>query len=230
MPELHNFFAELPSTWLQPTLATLHHLTLYCDHYFGFWPKLDLSNIHFPLLKTLALGNYSFVQDSQLDWILSHGSTLRELYFDDCMIIYKAHIYEENLGRCSIPTTQMEKEVDRVGYLQDRYKYTYAKRWHHYFEACSSGLPHLRHFSFGSGNWDDGAPFEEEGRMRNKLHGERYYLCRDGTGPSPYIYPDNNTDPERPLCDQEDRDALHSLLKKIGQRIIEDSAEQYDEV
>lgn len=59
--------------------------------------------------------------------------------------------------------------------------------------------------------------------MQNVLHDERYFLCRDGMGPSPYLYPGHNTDPERPMCDQEDRDGLHSLLRKIGQRIIEGS-------
>jgi hypothetical protein len=80
MSQPHQFFAELPDTWLRPATPALKYLSLYSDSYVGFYPKLDLSGIHFPHLESLALGGYLFVQDSDLDWILSHGSTLRHLY------------------------------------------------------------------------------------------------------------------------------------------------------
>lgn len=69
--------------------------------WFGFRPKLDLSQIHFPRLKSLVLGNFTFFQDSQLEWILSHGATLSELSLDDCMILYDLCLFEEKLDEYS---------------------------------------------------------------------------------------------------------------------------------
>lgn len=58
--------------------------------HFGFAPKLDLRGVHFPRLKTLALGNYTFTHDWQLDWLGTHRETLEELYLDDCIVVYYA--------------------------------------------------------------------------------------------------------------------------------------------
>lgn len=73
-------------------MATLEHLTLYSDRPLGLCPALDLSAVHFPRLKSLALGNYTFCHDDQLDWILAHGATLRELYLDNCLIIHHSSV------------------------------------------------------------------------------------------------------------------------------------------
>jgi len=55
--------AELPSLWLQPAANNLTTLVLYQTFYFGYSPKLDLRGVHFPHLRTLALGNYVFTHD-----------------------------------------------------------------------------------------------------------------------------------------------------------------------
>ncbi|KAL3445213.1 hypothetical protein BJX65DRAFT_152874 [Aspergillus insuetus] len=39
-------YAEVSSIWLKPAVSTLRYLVLEGDHYFGFFPKLDLP--HFP--------------------------------------------------------------------------------------------------------------------------------------------------------------------------------------
>jgi len=59
----------------------------------GFFPKLDLRTIHFPQLRTLALGNYTFTHDWQLEWITSHALTLQNLYLDDCPILYQMILF-----------------------------------------------------------------------------------------------------------------------------------------
>lgn len=54
---------ELPPLWLQPASNTLTTLVLYQSSYFGYAPKLDLRGVHFPNLRTLAFGNYTFTHD-----------------------------------------------------------------------------------------------------------------------------------------------------------------------
>lgn len=99
----HIFFSDLPSFWLKPAFSNLEHLALYSNLYVGFVPKCDFRGLHFPKLKTLALGNHAFIHDSQLDWILSHGETLTELYLDHCSIIFEATVYPKTMERTYLP-------------------------------------------------------------------------------------------------------------------------------
>ncbi|KAK9605032.1 hypothetical protein V6Z93_002981 [Aspergillus fumigatus] len=94
---------------------------------------LDLSQIHFPRLKSLVLGNFTFFQDSQLEWILSHGATLSELSLDDCMILYDLCLFEEKLDEYSFKKDEMELRIEEDG--EAGYYRPYNKRWHHYFDA-----------------------------------------------------------------------------------------------
>lgn len=91
-PRLHEFIASLPTTILSPDCTSnLRTLALYqTTFHFGFAPKLDLRGVHFPRLKTLALGNYTFTHDWQLEWLRGHRGTLEELYLDDCIVVYYA--------------------------------------------------------------------------------------------------------------------------------------------
>jgi hypothetical protein len=172
--EPHDFFGEeLPSIWLEPTATKLTDLTLYYDDYFGFCPRLDLRGIHFPVLQTLALGNYTFTHDWQLEWILSHSSTLENLYLDDCPIIY-------HVRSCV--------ELDSEGYIADPTHIphggpesirTYDKRWHEIFELFDKNLVKLRDFRMGHGEWrtmhDD--TFEAPQTLRNGIMDDRYMVC-----------------------------------------------------
>ncbi|GAB1207486.1 hypothetical protein APSETT445_006206 [Aspergillus pseudonomiae] len=65
--EAHEFFEEMSSNWLNPTMGSLEHLTLHCDQKWLFLPKVDFHGIRFPRLKTLALGNFAFWLNSQVE-------------------------------------------------------------------------------------------------------------------------------------------------------------------
>ncbi|PYI35961.1 F-box domain-containing protein [Aspergillus indologenus CBS 114.80] len=222
--EPHRFFPELPSFWLAPAAATLEHLTIYSSNYFGFYPKLDLREVHLPHLKTLALGKYAFVHDSQLEWILSQGKTLTELYLDDTPILFEVSVH--NNDRASLDP---DRYIHQAG-LRNKHFATYDKRWHHYFRAFQVGLPHLRHFRYGRSGWwwqKYMTPLERETEITVGMHDESYMVFCDGFGPTPYmnttIY---DTDDEEPSYEgegvdrmEEDQQALEELLEKIGQRL-----------
>ncbi|GLA35234.1 hypothetical protein AnigIFM63309_010637 [Aspergillus niger] len=222
-PEPHNFFAQLPSMWLKPSASSLEHLTLSCDNYFGFYPNLELSEVHFPHLKSLAFGNYCFVRDSQLEWILSHAATLTELSFDDCAILYDVCLAEEHLHWGPFQKSEMETRRGLDGQVQVEYYCSYNKRWHDYFDSFRTKLPYLRQFLIGSNDWGKGVPFEKEAEVKICLRENRYMACYDGYGPSPYIeYDYGRPEWERPApeCDDEDRDSLCLLFEKTGQGIV----------
>ncbi|OJJ30775.1 hypothetical protein ASPWEDRAFT_117384 [Aspergillus wentii DTO 134E9] len=214
LPEPHDFFDEIPPLWLKPTMSTLQHLTLYYQHCFGFYPKLDLRGVHFPHLKTLALGNYTFIHDTQLDWILSHGHSLCELYLDECAIVFAARMTEpETVQHCYLDSTQITR-------LSNEYHATYSARWHDYFSAFQSELPHLRHISMGRSDWWLGMPFEMEGEIGMGLLMDRYMMFDDETRPNPYIGGSHVFEGEYeewPSCTEEDKEALGSLLISTGQ-------------
>ncbi|KAK2768532.1 hypothetical protein FQN54_000388 [Arachnomyces sp. PD_36] len=221
--EPHIFYTKLPSIWLKPTTSNLRHLTLYSNLYFGFYPKLDLREAHFPHLETLSLGNYAFVHDSQLDWILSHGSTLTELYLDDCTIIHEVATYDKERTYLSPDTFRAHPKLEGKVYA------SYEKRWHDYFRAFKDGLPLLRHFRYGTSPywWGDvSTPFEGETEIKIGMTSGSYQVFCDGYGPSPYMdsliwdydtEDDNALPPSVDEEDEEDKEALRELCGKIGQ-------------
>lgn len=222
-PEPHNFFAQLPSMWLKPSASHLEHLTLSCDNYFGFYPKLEASEVHFPNLKSLAFGNYCFVRDSQLEWILSHAATLTDLSFDDCAILYDVCLAEEHINWGPFQKGEMETRPEQDGQFREKYYCSYNKRWHDYFDSFRTKLPHLSQFLIGNNDWGDGVPFEKEAEVKICLRESRYMVCYDGNGPSPYMeHHDGCLESERlrPKCDDEDRDSLRLLFEKTGQRVV----------
>ncbi|KAF7626505.1 F-box domain protein [Aspergillus flavus] len=232
-PEPHEFFAEMPFAWLKPTMGSLENLTIYCDNYWGFFPKLDLKGIHFPRLKTLALGNFGFAQDAHVEWIVSHEATLAELYLDDCTILYDVGITKENIGRCSFEKTEMEVRIREDCPSLSKHYRSYEKRWHDLFDTFRTRLPLLRHFRMGTTCWSDGMPFEKEANINIGLMNDRYMVCYDGYGPSPYMTGRGNArDNEKvaPECDEEDRNALRLLLQSIGQSAPESWSVDYREV
>ncbi|KAJ6062489.1 uncharacterized protein N7446_006609 [Penicillium canescens] len=202
----------------------LQHLSLCSREYSGFYPHLDLSNLFFPRLKTLSLGNFCFFHDGQIDWILKHGDTLEEIYFDDCAILYDFGMMEENVDACALPRdTLVRREGDESLYG------SFEKRWHHIFDLFAEKLPKLRHFRIGRSNWYPDIPFEQERDIKVGLYYNRYMCCYDGYGPSPYM---EGEDPEElanlenawrpsPECDDEDRAALRKLLAKLGHSVQE---------
>lgn len=155
IPERYDFYSEqLRRYWLQPLaeIGRLTHLKLYGSIPWGYLPKCDLRGLHFPKLKSLILGNMNFTHEWQLEWILSHGSTLEALALHHCPII---------------PHIETTLSVDAEGYtiLPTRYPGTsrgrrpvasrskYDSRWHDYFNSFRTKLPHLRHFALTHGQW-----------------------------------------------------------------------------
>ncbi|KAL2850667.1 hypothetical protein BJY01DRAFT_209739 [Aspergillus pseudoustus] len=230
---LHSFFPTLGSTWLAPAAANLEHLTLYSNLFIGFFPICDITNIHFPRLKTLALGNYTFMHDSQLDWITSHGSTLQELYLDDCPILYEVKLSAADTARTLLDKDRYKPHPRIVG--DDLYA-SYDKRWCSYFGAFAEKLPHLRHFRFGhSPAWwqDETTPFEAETGITIGFDKESYMTYCEGYGPSQYMrsmiwdvedeeekernfFPDYDC---RVQPSEGDIAALRALLRRTGQEV-----------
>ncbi|PGH14015.1 hypothetical protein AJ79_03284 [Helicocarpus griseus UAMH5409] len=224
--QYHKFARELPSVWLEPVSSILQHLSLYSSVYYGFYPRLDLTNVHLPNLKMLSLGNHIFVHDSQLNFILFHSSTLRELYIDNCAILYAVGIYNKNM--CYLATPAGVMDVDPTETYRVKHRATYSQRWHDYFRAFNEGLPHLCYFRVGTNVtwWTelDGIPFGRESGIETQLSSKRYMEFDDDCLP-PYVWywnryspgPDDES-PPRPNCDPEDFMALRVLLRRIGQR------------
>ncbi|KAJ5192326.1 hypothetical protein N7449_008468 [Penicillium cf. viridicatum] len=211
--EVAEFHARiLPSVWLKPTMGSLRKLSLYSNFYWGFYPKLSLEGIHCPNLQSLALGNFTFFEDQQLDWILAHSSTLEELYLDDCSILFRTRVLDADfqLDKCPIPESRK-----------------YPRRWDDYFASFGTGLPHLRRFAIGhNGAWDSDTgtgyevPFEKELDLVPALMRDRYMEFDGGVGPSQFISPRSDPQGEHwPQCNDEDREALKALYRKIKQQV-----------
>ncbi len=125
----------------------LHFYNILClsaDLRWGWYPKTDFRHVRFPKLKSLALGNFTFSHDWQLEWLLSHESLCR-LRLSGCSILAFAN-----------PTPQF---LDSDGYLIRTAGETHASlgryrrfegRWCHYFKAFASALPRLQLFSHES--------------------------------------------------------------------------------
>lgn len=225
--EPHEFFTHaLPTHFLKPAMtASLQSLSLYSSLYWGFYPHFNLEGMHFPLLKSLTLGNFSFYTDTQLDWILSHGHSLQELYLDDCPILFYISVFRDEedtpSDRCPIPKSDMRRseKADR------RLDYAYPRRWYDYFRAFEDGLQWLREFGFGvNAAWgEDGLPFERERDIVPALKVDRYMGFDAGIGPSQVTEHMDDSKfgaaGRRPVCDDEDRDALKRLCARIGKRV-----------
>lgn len=177
------FGTDLIDFWLAPVQRNLVSLKIYSNCYWGNKPKCDLRPLHFTQLRHLALGNMTFTDDCQLDWIISHGQTLQSLTLDDCPIVH-----DITNGRRPEVLYQDPEEPSAI----------YDRRWFDYFDKLAVGLPHLQHFGIGHGPWgqhtfDPGldwghdrvtAPFEAAAFLPAELHGGRYAIFYSG--------PDNN--------------------------------------
>lgn len=178
MPELHTFFGQdLSRVWLQPLQTQLTSLTLYADNYWGYFPVCPLGELHFPRLVHLALGNYSFSHDTQLNWILAHGRTLKSLSLDDCPILHHCTMH------CGFLDDRRPRNVNDFARVFDREDtWTYDARWHNYFPRIQSGLPKLNDFRIGHGDWRavDG-PMVNRNLLGQELVAGRYIAFHGGT-------------------------------------------------
>ena len=235
LPEVSTFFSQLLGTWLTPATKGLTTLSLFAgNHYFGWLPKLDLRGIHFPALKILAFGNYTFTNDWQADWIGSHGATLKELYLDDCPIIWHRRVNGPLDSEGYPPQVQNEQEYDPITVL-------YETRWAWFLTEWTRTLTELCVFAMGCGDgWigDGRMPaLEYEDMGKSDLRHHKYmgrndqYLCQYkcfniGIGPTPWIAkPRGDATPrvkapgDEEVVWEEDSKALELLLAGVDSRI-----------
>lgn len=191
--EQHAFFGrDLAKYWLQPVQDQLVHLTLYCDTYWGYAPYFNFDALHFPKLKSLALGNFSFFNDKQLQWILSHGSTLETLSLDDCPILHAARVGKSINPDGSLVHSDLEEPFE-WDYDSENF-WTYDARWHNHLPRIQAGLPNLKHFGMGHGKWDtwderghEQSAFEFAPLAEAYLDPRRYCIFNYGIGPSQWV-------------------------------------------
>jgi hypothetical protein len=236
MEGCHRMFnSDLLDRWLKPVQHQLARLTIYgTECLWGIYPLCDLRDVHFPRLKSLSLGNFTIAHDWQIDWILSHGPTLEELILDDCPIITTLK-FDEDMAKLNWPDLKPFRSGKDSWYGSCDYWKDVDLRWHHVFPRFQSGLPHLRRFAIGRGNWLEQTMFEERYEMMPSLVPERYYMFDGGIGPSqwvgndPYAYDHgkhtfdinvggSTKDIPFPMCDDEDMDALVVLLDVVNAR------------
>ena len=84
----------------------------------------------------------------------------------------------------------------------------------------------------GSSDWHNGPSFENEGDIHVGLFADRYMACCNGYGPTCFMVPDEQSVEEgervRPRCDEEDREALRMLLRKLGHTVKETYTMRYE--
>jgi hypothetical protein len=242
--ERHIFFGrDLRQYWLEPLQGKLINLKIYSNCPWGYLPKCDLRGLHFPLLKSLSLGNMTFTHDWQLDWIISHD-TLELLTLDDCPIIHDAMMSGACDSERYIPLDDIEKGLLRQGNSRKKPKQThwhYEARWHVYFRRLKNGLPNLERFGVDRGPWnpayeEDHAsePFKAAASLPARLAASRYMIFHSGTGPCPWIEPEDCSNDEYEKvtvledqydsCWNEDQKALDELLAAVESRRPKDEA------
>jgi hypothetical protein len=242
------FNVHLNTTWLEPLQSQLTHLTLHCNTFWGIYPRWQANNLHFPCLKSLALGKWTIAHEWQIDFITSHGPTLEQLIFTCCPIMLASSLtrrQEHNLWRERLPGTSRGRPPT-TNYFSDL-------RWHTVLPQLVSGLPKLTHFSMGRGPTDDtdfykrgfsaDTGFECRYSQSATVDWSRYVIFEGGEGPSEWL----EADPERggyygvarwsgsnwlerekdedvkrrirfPDCLREDQDALEDVFKTLRAR------------
>ncbi|ETS84221.1 hypothetical protein PFICI_02246 [Pestalotiopsis fici W106-1] len=181
LPEKHDFFETIPSTWLCPPVAqNLRVLSLFFRDYWGWNPKMDFRSINpvsglktgLPNLRVLALGNYVFSHEWQVDWIASVGERngrggLQELYLDDCPIMWQARTLEPldesetvielpdgkslSFSNAGYPSKDVMSSPDPVW---NPTKFSYHLRWKQILDHWQEHMMGLQVFSMGHGPWD----------------------------------------------------------------------------
>ncbi|KAG9659044.1 hypothetical protein KCU64_g4113, partial [Aureobasidium melanogenum] len=240
-PEVHEFFGfELQEYWLRPIAPQLEYLKIYGNEeaYWGFYPAGNLP--HFPALRTLILGDYSFTSEKQVEWILSHADTLEELILDDAIIGVAVSIAETHVD---IPSRTIVYDKDYSsnppGYQPKWRGRTFKSqvwkdptRWHNLFSRFAEGLPELRHFAVNHSDWDTQA-YEHADALCSAVRLERYGAFSEGVWDDFESYDAEDFDwtdwredgheivkfqVEEPGCDEEDWQALNEFLTKVKRR------------
>lgn len=189
----HEFFnVHLYTTWLQPFQSQLTHLTLHCNTYWGVYPRWQPDNLHFPRLKSLALGKWTIAFDWQIDLIASLGDTLEQLVFTSCPILHAMRMtprQSSNSWRQRLPgTTRGPPPTEQ---------FFPALRWHTVLSELESRLPKLKHFSmvrgargesfWGRADLSGDEAFEDRYTQAACIDESRYAIFDYGNGVAEYI-------------------------------------------
>jgi hypothetical protein len=181
--EKYDFCESLPYTWLSPPVAqNLKVLSLSFQDYWGWNPKMDFRAVNpgkgalsgLPNLRVLALGNYVFSHDWQIDWISSsigHDNGrggLEELYLDDCPIIWQARTLQP-LDESKV--THVLSDGDVIQYSNDGYPLkavmtqgssnrdpavlTFSLRWSEVLHRWRENMKALKVFKMAHGSWEE---------------------------------------------------------------------------
>jgi hypothetical protein len=233
------FNVGLPNRWLKPLQTQLTHLSLYsAECMWGFWPMCPLRDMHFPSLKSLALGNWTIVHEWQIDWLLSHGPTLEELILDDCPIVTTLKMYADR-----VKTYWPDAGRPWTNYVGGLCWFKEAPlRWHHVFPRFQDSFPRLCNFAMGSGT-----TFEQRYELAARCVNGRYYMFDDERLSLQWIGGDESWIHEQqlgengpmlvpvrgyrflmegrrqhtvyfPTCDAEDMEALVALMDVVKER------------
>ena len=155
--EKYDFFDSLPSTWLCVDMTQrLRVLSLYFKDYWGWFPIMDFRNCGeespFPQPKVLALGNYVFTHEWQVEWFSKLGSEnssggLEELYLDDCPILH--HARQNDVCEGGYP------DRAAVSNQQDYNpsEHYFSIRWHSILSHWKDSMKGLKVFRMGHGSW-----------------------------------------------------------------------------
>ncbi|KAF3037479.1 hypothetical protein E8E12_004031 [Didymella heteroderae] len=233
-----GFTVDLPELWLKPMASHLTHLTLYCyTAMWGLFPFVDFRQIGtLPSLESLSLGNWTIAHDWQIEWILSHGPTLKQLLLDDCPIVVALRMAgDDNMVRLNFPDLRPLQGDDWAPFFT-----LVSLRWHTVFDRFRTSLYHLEHFAtYGSvSNWTEDA-FEYRYNLENSLRANRYYTFNCGSVPPWADWEDpvrpynrdhiffhcrtDRPDPnyrrvQHPACLDEDLEALGQLMEEVKMR------------
>lgn len=236
-----GFTVDLPELWLNPTAPHLTHLTLYCyATMWGLYPFVDFRQVQtFPCLESLSFGNWTIAHDWQIDWIVSHRATLKQLLLDDCPIVVALRMAgDDDMKKLNFPDLQPVPGDDWAPYFT-----LIPLRWHEVLERFRSDLYHLKHFAmYGTSrnyDWSEDT-FEHRYNLENALRANRYHTFNRGSAspwsdwedPRPEAHnmyheffsgsPDrpnpNHRRVKYPECFEEDLEALEKLMKVVRRR------------
>jgi hypothetical protein len=235
--ESHSFFGhELQEYWIAPIAEKLVYFKLYANEMlFGIFPACNLPKL--PKLRTLIFGNLSMGNDDHIDWILSHAATLEELILDDAVVAVGASFHTEvaDTDHCRIIYSPPKIKNGRPVYKpqkdwempKPKQHWLWPTRWHHILGRLQRGLPKLKYFAMGHGNWDDHEAFDEAEILQSVMMNVRYQYLDRGVGPDNWLcaegeekrFKDREEDSiRRPDCDEEDWKALKEFLDELERR------------
>ena len=192
---LYDFYSGgLSNAWLNPASQNITHLTLYTNTYWGWVPGVDLRGIRFPNAKYLALGNFTFAHDWQIEWITSHFADLETLIMVDCPILFHMHpagCLDRHAADVShedhIELTSPRPNPYAVSEDDNDSHWIYKSRWHQFFPKLEARMLSLTKFVYTHEGWpnsyDMEQAFDERDWLVSSFQLKRYVAFNGTIGP-----------------------------------------------